>query len=73
MPKSEVFDCSFDMFANSQLMTIAIKFYLKWNSGSVRRFDAQSSSVTSTTTIESKTNRSAEPDDAVSETTADFF
>ncbi len=44
--KSVVFDCWFDMFTDSRLMAVAIKFHLRRNSGTVRRFGAQSCSVT---------------------------
>ncbi len=48
--KSIVFDCWFDMFTDSRLMAIAIKFDLRRYSDSVRRFGEQSCSVTSPTT-----------------------
>ncbi len=44
--KSAVFDRWFDMFTDSRLMAVAIKFQLWRNSGSVRRFGAQSCNVT---------------------------
>ncbi len=47
--KSVVFDRWFDMFTDSRLMAVAIKFHLRRNSGSVRRFGAQSCSVTTPT------------------------
>ncbi len=47
--KSVVFDRWFDMFTDSRLMAVAIKFHLRRNSGIVRRFGAQSCSVTSPT------------------------
>ncbi len=43
--KSVVFDRWFDMFTDSRLMAVAIKFHLRRNSGIVRRFGAQSCSV----------------------------
>ncbi len=48
--KSIVFDCWFDMFTDSRLMAIVIKFDLRRYSDSVRRFGEQSCSVTSPTT-----------------------
>ncbi len=50
--KSVVFDHWFDMFTDSRLMTVVnlvIKFHLRRNSVSVRRFGTQSCSVTSPT------------------------
>ncbi len=47
--KSVVFDRWFDMFTDSRLMAVAIKFNLRRNSGSVRRFGSLSCSVTSLT------------------------
>ncbi len=47
--KSVVFDRWLDMFTDSRLMAVAIKFHLWRNSGSDRRFGAQSYSVTTTT------------------------
>ncbi len=47
--KSVVFDRWFDMFTDSRLMAVAIKFHLRRNSGSVRRFGTQSCSVTTPT------------------------
>ncbi len=47
--KSVVFDRWFDMFTDSRLMAVAIKFHLRRNSGSVRRIGAQSCSVTTPT------------------------
>ncbi len=47
--KSVVFDRWFDMFTDSRLMAVAMKFHLRRNSGSVRRFGAQSCSVTTPT------------------------
>ncbi len=47
--KSVVFDRWFDMFTDSRLMAVAIKFHLRRNSGSVRRFGEQSCSVTTPT------------------------
>ncbi len=47
--KSVDFDRWFDMFTDSQLMAVAIKFHLRQNSGSVRRFGEQSCSVTTPT------------------------
>ncbi len=47
--KSVVFDRWFDMFKDSRLMAVAIKFHLRQNSGSVRRFGEQSCSVTTST------------------------
>ncbi len=44
--KSVDFDRWFDMFTDSRLMAVAIKFHLRQSSGSVRRFGAQSCSVT---------------------------
>ncbi len=69
--KSVVFDRWFDMSTDSRLMAVAINFFLRLNSGSVRRFQTLSSSVTSpTTTVKPRTNRCAEPDDAISATTS---
>ncbi len=62
--KSVVFDRWFDMSTDSRLMAVAINFFLRLNSGSVRRFQTLSCSVTSpTTTVKPRTNRCAEPDD----------
>ncbi len=47
--KSVDFDRWFDMFTDSRLMAVAIKFHLRQNSGSVRRFGEQSCSVTTPT------------------------
>ncbi len=47
--KSVDFDRWFYMFTDSRLMAVAIKFHLRRNSGSVRRFGAQSCSVTTPT------------------------
>ncbi len=47
--KSVVFDRWFDMFTDSRLMAVVIKFHLRRNSGSIRRFGAQSCSVTTPT------------------------
>ncbi len=47
--KSVVFDRWFDMFTDSWLMAVAIKFHLRQNSGCVRRFGEQSCSVTTPT------------------------
>ncbi len=47
--KSVVFDRWFDMFTDSRLMAVAIKFHLRRNSGSVRRFGTQSCSATTPT------------------------
>ncbi len=44
--KSVVFDRWFDMFSDSRLVAVASQFYLWQNSVSVRRFGAQSCSVT---------------------------
>ncbi len=44
-----VFDCWFDMFTDSRFMVVAIKFHLRRNSGSVKRFGSQSCSVTTPT------------------------
>ncbi len=44
--KSVVFDCWFDVFTASRIMAVAIKFHLRRNSGSVRRFGTLSCSVT---------------------------
>ncbi len=69
--KSVVFDRWFDMSTDSRLMAVAINFFLRLNSGSVRRFQTLSCSVTSpTTTVKPRTNRCAEPDDAISATTS---
>ncbi len=69
--KSVVFDRWFDMSTDSRLMAVAIIFFLRLNSGSVRRFQTLSCSVTSpTTTVKPRTNRCAEPDDAISATTS---
>ncbi len=68
--KSVVFDRWFDMSNDSRLMAVAINFFLRLNSGSVRRFQTLSCSVTSTTTVKPRTNRCAEPDDAISTTTS---
>ncbi len=69
--KSVVFDRWFDMSTGSRLMAVAINFFLRLNSGSVRRFQTLSCSVTSpTTTVKPRTNRCAEPDDAISATTS---
>ncbi len=69
--KSVVFDRWFDMSTDSWLMAVAINFFLRLNSGSVRRFQTLSCSVTSpTTTVKPRTNRCAEPDDAISATTS---
>ncbi len=48
--KSVVFDRWFDMSTDSRLMAVAINFFLRLNSGSVRRFQTLSCSVTSPTT-----------------------
>ncbi len=42
--KSVVLDRWFDMFTGSRLMAVTIKFHLRRNSGSIRRFGAQSCS-----------------------------
>ncbi len=69
--KSVVFDRWFDISTDSRLMAVAINFFLRLNSGSVRRFQTLSCSVTSpTTTVKPRTNRCAEPDDAISATTS---
>ncbi len=69
--KSVVFDRWFDMSTDSRLMAVAINFFLRLNSGSVRRFQTLSCSVTSpTTTVKPRTNMCAEPDDAISATTS---
>ncbi len=69
--KSVVFDRWFDMSTDSRLMAVAIHFFLRLNSGSVRRFQTLSCSVTSpTTTVKPRTNMCAEPDDAISATTS---
>ncbi len=69
--KSVVFDRWFDMSTDRRLMAVAINFFLRLNSGSVRRFQTLSCSVTSpTTTVKPRTNRCAEPDDAISATTS---
>ncbi len=47
--KSVVFDRWFDMFTDSRLIAIVIRFDLRRNSGSVRIFGAQCCSVTSPT------------------------
>ncbi len=47
--KSVVFDRWFDMFTDSRLMAVAIKFHLRRNSDSVTRFGTQSCSVTTPT------------------------
>ncbi len=47
--KSVVFDRWFDMFTDSRLMAVAIKFHLRRNSGSVRRFGTLSCRVTTPT------------------------
>ncbi len=47
--KSVVFDRWFDMFTDSRLMAVEIKFHLRRNSGSVRIFGAKSCSVTTPT------------------------
>ncbi len=47
--KSVVFDRWLDMFTDSRLMAVAIRFHLRRNSGSVRRFGTLSCSVTTPT------------------------
>lgn len=68
MVKSVVFDCWFDMDTDSQLMAIAIIFFLWWSFGSVRRFQTLACNVTSSRmNVNPRTNRSAEPEDARSD------